>query len=448
MADANAEYVRLTGHRTLAEIVGRGVVEWTAPHDVERNVQEVKKCLHTGSVRQLEIDYLGPDGKAIPVEINARLVGTQEGTRIISLCRDITARKQAEEALRQSHRHVQAIYDGMVDGFAIFDTESFQTIQANAALCNMLGYTEEEIKALTAEQKHPSESFPKIRAHYDAVVQGRASRYDSMPCFRKDGSLCYLDVVSNNITYEGRSCQLLFFHDVTERKQAHDALQRERRTLKHMLKASDHERQLIAYDIHDGLAQQLAAAIMHFQFFDHVRHTNSKDAERAFDAGTMMLQQGHAEARRIISGVRPPILDESGVLAAIAHLIHDPALAGGPEIDFHTGVRFKRLPPVLEDVIYRVVQEGLTNARKHSQSDKILVSLVQRGDRLRVVIRDWGVGFNPKALRDNRFGLMGVRERARILRGRCGIHSKPGKGTAASQNDCPELYHDERPVNG
>ena len=73
-----------------------------------------------------------------------------------------------------------------------------------------------------------------------------------------------------------------------------------------------------------------------------------------------MLQQSHFEARRLISGVRPPILDESGVVAAIAHLVNDPA-SKGPKIDFPT-VTFKRLAPILENAVYRIVQEGLTNA--------------------------------------------------------------------------------------
>jgi signal transduction histidine kinase len=143
-----------------------------------------------------------------------------------------------------------------------------------------------------------------------------------------------------------------------------------------------------------------------------------------------MLRQSHFEARRLISGVRPPILDESGVVAAVAHLVHDPAFEQGPKIDFRSRVTFNRLDPVLENVVYRIVQEGLTNARNHSKSPKILVSLLQRGDRLRIEIRDWGLGFDPKHVPGNRFGVEGIRERARLLEGKCSIRSKPGAGTS------------------
>ena len=92
-----------------------------------------------------------------------------------------------------------------------------------------------------------------------------------MPFLRKDGSILYADVVSSPITYNQRPGWISFFHDVTERKQAYEALERERQSLWRMLQASDHERQTISYEIHDGLAQYLAAAGMQFQVYDGQR---------------------------------------------------------------------------------------------------------------------------------------------------------------------------------
>jgi PAS domain S-box-containing protein len=99
--DANQEYARLTG-RSLTEIYQRNLLEWTAPHDLERNVAEVKKCIEHGYVRNLEMDYISPAGKICPVEINATVLRTPAGTSILTLCRDITARKQVEQRLRDS----------------------------------------------------------------------------------------------------------------------------------------------------------------------------------------------------------------------------------------------------------------------------------------------------------------------------------------------------------
>ena len=126
--------------------------------------------------------------------------------------------------------------------------------------------------------------------------------------------------------------------DVTDRKRAEESLHREYRNLKHLLQSSDHERQLIAYEIHDGLAQQLAGALMQFQTFGHMKDKNPKEAAKAYDAGLTMLQQGHFEARRLIAGVRPPILDESGIVEAVAHLVHELGREKGPRIEYRSRV--------------------------------------------------------------------------------------------------------------
>jgi PAS domain S-box-containing protein len=346
------------------------------------------------------------------------------------LQREVEERKQADEALRQSHDQLQRIYDGMIEGLLITDIETKRIVRVNPSVCRMLGYSEEELVAKSVPDLHPPEEAANDLQRYQAAVEGRVSINEDRPVLRKDGRIFYADITGQRILYQGRPCLLALFRNVTERRQAQAAQERERRTLERMLRASDHERQLIAYDIHDGLAQQLAAAIMQFEVFDYLKETQPKQAADAYHAAMTMLRQGHSEARRLIGGVRPPILDESGVMAAISHLVHDPAFKAGPKIVFRSQVSFNRLAPVVENVIYRIVQEGLSNARNHSQSKKIIVSLIQRDNRLRIEILDWGVGFDVKEMQENRFGLEGIRQRARLLGGRCHIKSKPGRGTA------------------
>ncbi len=173
---------------------------------------------------------------------------------------------------------------------------------------------------------------------------------------------------------------------------------------------------MIAYEIHDGLAQQLAGAIMQFQTYSYLKDTKPQEAARAYEAGMTMLHQGHFEARRLISGVRPPILDESGIVAAVAHLVSEQRLRKGPRIEFRSEVEFDRLVPILENAIYRIVQEGLLNACKHSKSTRVRVELVQQGENLQIKVQDWGDGFDPARVEGDRFGLEGIRQR-KIARG-------------------------------
>ncbi len=217
--------------------------------------------------------------------------------------------------------------------------------------------------------------------------------------------------------------------EAEHRRQVQEALQHEQWTLRRLLQASDHERRLIAYDIHDGLAQQLAGAAMYLQTLQGQFEEAADPPADAFREGMALLQQAHSEARRLIGGVRPPVLDESGIVAALDGLVRDLGPPQGPEIEFRSEVQFDRLPSVLENAVYRMAQEALNNACGHSRSERIELTLRQEGGKLHLEVRDWGVGFDPQAVPEDHFGLEGIRERARLLGGELRIESEPGKGT-------------------
>ena len=104
--DANDEYLRLAGYDKREQILGRHVTEWTAEYDQARNDAEVKKCVASGSVRGLEVDYMHPDKTVVPIEINASILGAGNSLKIVALCRDITERKRAEAALHENQRQL------------------------------------------------------------------------------------------------------------------------------------------------------------------------------------------------------------------------------------------------------------------------------------------------------------------------------------------------------
>ncbi|HPC39666.1 MAG TPA: 7TM diverse intracellular signaling domain-containing protein [Spirochaetota bacterium] len=107
--DANAEYVRLTGHLTLDDIMGKSVTDWTSPADRERNAAAVEACMRQGFIRDLEISYIQPDGKTVPIEINATVIDSKAGSRILTLCRDITYRKTVFDNLQASLREKEVL---------------------------------------------------------------------------------------------------------------------------------------------------------------------------------------------------------------------------------------------------------------------------------------------------------------------------------------------------
>lgn len=217
--------------------------------------------------------------------------------------------------------------------------------------------------------------------------------------------------------------------DITERKQSELALQRERKTLEEMLELQEHERRLIGYDIHDGLAQQMGGALMFLQAFRDQFADRPPEQWKSFDQGLQALSEAMAEARRLVDELRPLVLEEGGILPAVEALIEKLHLRFGMEIEYLADAELSRLAPVREFAVFRIVQEALTNARRHSRSKKVRVEIRQRHDHLYVEVRDWGAGFDPQKVRPGHYGLEGIRERGRLLGGQVHIDSAPGEGT-------------------
>ena len=207
------------------------------------------------------------------------------------------------------------------------------------------------------------------------------------------------------------------------------AWQRERTTLYGLLESNDRERHLISSEIHDGLAQQLAGALMQFEAFRSVQDTDPQRAAAALALGVQLVREANAEARRLISGLRLPQLDEGGVLAAIENLCAESNRRHETKIEFSANVAELELSPMLENTVFRIVQECVANACRHSQSEKAKVELRQHDDQLRIEVQDWGVGFLVDGVGAGHFGLEGIRQRAKIFGGQAIIKSSPGTGT-------------------
>lgn len=225
--DANAEYVRITGHRALDEIAGRCVVEWTAEHDRERNELEVKKCMEQGYVRNLEIDYVDGDGGITPIEINAKVVETKEGPRILSLCRDITERKRAEVALRESEERFRRTAENALEWIWEADNNGLYTY-VSPVVEKILGYKPEEIvgKKHFYDLFHLDEREELKKGTFEVFAQKQSFREFLNRNIHRSGKEVWLstsgipilDEKENLLGYMGADM------DVTERKQSEEAV--------------------------------------------------------------------------------------------------------------------------------------------------------------------------------------------------------------------------------
>jgi PAS domain S-box-containing protein len=220
--------------------------------------------------------------------------------------------------------------------------------------------------------------------------------------------------------------------DITEQRIAADAVRKEQQLLRQLLDLHERDRQIAAYEIHDGFAQSLTAALCNFEAYRQLQAQQPAQAKAVFDVGLGLLSKSIAEARRLIGGLRPPILDELGIVAALEYLVCEWREKSEAEIQFLQDVDFERLAPPLESALFRIVQEALGNACRHSGSKTVRVELFEKGPRILLRVCDWGRGFDTAAVQEGRFGLHNIRERVRLLGGQFSITTAAGQGTHLS----------------
>jgi len=268
---------------------------------------------------------------------------------------------------------------------------------------------------------------PIARSLADVFATGQERTLEST-VRRLDGTLNYFTLRLGPVCIAGRTAAVMVCcENIRPLRTSETALQRERTLLRRLLTIQERERQLVSYEIHDGLAQYLAGAMMHLEACAH----DAGGSPRSHDLheGLRLLRSATEEARRLISGLRPPALDELGIVDAVQTLVVE-ARTDVPTVRFEHALPRGRLPADVETTIFRIVQESLANVRRHARAGAVDVLLASTADGgIRIVVRDDGAGFDPAAVPAERFGLEGIRQRARLLGGETTITSRPGAGT-------------------
>lgn len=172
---------------------------------------------------------------------------------------------------------------------------------------------------------------------------------------------------------------------------------------------------LIACAIHDGAHQLLTGAQVFFQAFKHDHAFNPQGRWTTLDAGLELLGDASPELRHFINGLRPPGIQECGIVASLKGLISATQKRGGPQILLSHDLACTPRPPWLETTLYRIAQESLTNACRHSKSTEVHIALIDSKQSFHFEVRDQGVGFAPDTVSADRFGLGGIWQRASML---------------------------------
>ncbi len=410
---------------------------------------------------------LRKDGKLLPVEISGKMLPSSTLQAII---RDITKRKRAEDALLASEEWLRAIFDASRDGILVEDDE--RIIYVNKSYTSLFGYdSPEELIGRHVSVVISTEDVERMLEYGSSRAQGEsvASVYE-FKGKRKDGTLIDVEASVSSSTVAGRAYITTTVRDIAERKraeealrQAHDELERRvaERTVelantneklqaeirertrmgearRHLLQqldtAQEDERRRISRELHDQMGQHLAAIVLLVNSLKDFPQLETATNSR-FEQLEEVAQQISREVDTLAWELRPTVLDDVGLDAALANHLEKWSKRSGVSVDFHsTGLADRRLPPQIETAIYRLAQEALTNIIKHAQATNVGVILERRDGQVSVIIDDDGCGFAVESLlttpaEGRRMGILGMQERTTLVGGTLNIESSPGAGT-------------------
>ena len=212
---------------TREELLGMHVSQVGHPDDDRRNLEFYNEMMEgKRTYYQMEKRYRRKDGSLVWGQLTvARNFDAQGNPRFdVGIVEDITARKKAEQALRESEEKFKTVYEKANDGILIAEMTTKKFVEANGMICRMLGYTKEEILNLGIEDVHPRKYIAYVFEQLEKQMRGERTIVEEMPVQRKDGSVFYADICTAFITLGGEQCAVGMFRDITERKQAQEKL--------------------------------------------------------------------------------------------------------------------------------------------------------------------------------------------------------------------------------
>jgi PAS domain S-box-containing protein len=421
------------------ELIGHNAYDFHHPEDRQAVEASHRTILETRNVTLVAYRFRRRDGEYVWLESSCRTIRNAAGevTEILCVSRDITARKETEAKLTESNERWRSLVENVPDFIAMIDREC-RIRFINRTLPQ---FKRDEVLGKSCLEFIPADSRELMLSAVEKVFDTGTPQIFEIQATGADRWAWYVARLGP-VRIEGMVGAAVFVAtDITDRVEAAQAVERERELLKEMLEIHERERDVVAFEIHDGMVQTMTGSLMHLEAAE-AQCTSPALLHRELGTAIDLLRRSIAEARLLIGGLRPPILEQHGIIAAIDFLIEE-ARRGLPYVEFTHPGSFQRLLPQLESAIFRIVQEALTNARRHSRSEKIAIDLSATEQRVRVKVRDWGVGFEPSSVSNERYGLRGIRERAKILEGHAVVRSAPGQGTTI-EVDFPLLSLPER----
>ncbi len=377
---------------------------------------------------------------------------------------DETDRRQAAESLALSETRYRRLFETAQDGILLVDPATRRIFDANPFIIAMLGYPRDELVGKELWQIGLFGDIASNKAAFRTLQDVGYIRYDDLPLRMHGGRGIEVEFVSNVYAVGDARVIQCNIRDVTDRKQAEDALrvahaglevrvgertaelartnetlqteiarreaaEADRRDLQLQLTTvQENERRRIARELHDQMGQHLTALGLGLKLVKDATPDPSSARDRLLSLQALTAQIGR-EVHHLALELRPTALDDLGLHAALANYAEGWAERSGVEVDYHgPGADADRLPPPVETALYRVVQEALTNVLKHAAARRVSVVVRRAAGQVSAVVEDDGGGFDPDAVATHRLGVLGMRERVTLVGGTLAVESRPGRG--------------------
>jgi PAS domain S-box-containing protein len=452
----NSPGLKMVGAGSADEVVGKSVYDLIAPEDRDR-FKAFNESTCRGVQGSLQFDIVGLDGERRHMETHAAPLRNPDGTVVhLAVTADISERRQAEDLLRRSEERFRALVNASSEMVYRMDSDWSEMRQLDGR--GIITDTSKPRKDWLNEYIHPDDRLLVLQTIREAVrtksmfqLEHRARRTDGTLGWTYSRAIPLLDGNGKIVEWFGAAS------DVTARKEAEENFRRLAQTLDaevrvrtreleernaDVLKQSDQVRELswqllhtqeeerrhIARELHDSAGQTLT--VLGIGLAELVQKAGRSAPELASEAEQIQetVQQLHREIRTTSYLLHPPLLDESGLCSAISWSVQGLLERSGLEVRLDLSEEFGRLPTDMELVIFRLVQECLTNIHRHSESKTASIRLARESNQITLDIRDQGNGMLPARLAEiqsgrSGMGIRGMRERLRQFEGTMNIES-------------------------
>jgi PAS domain S-box-containing protein len=368
------------------------------------------------------------DGSEFPVEISLSAMEAEEGRLVIAFVRDITDRQRGESAALELAAIVASSSDAIVS-----ESLDHRALTWNRGAEKLYGYTAEQMSGRSMAVLVPPGQLDELPAILERFKSGeRWIEQFETTRLREDGSSIEVSIKISPI-WDGSGTLVglaSIARDLTPLR-AHRELERDlaerRALLAHLVDAGEEERGRIAMDIHDDSIQAITAAGMRLQILR--RRLDDPEQLKLLDELEQTIQLAISRLRHLLFELRPPVLDNEGLSAAIGTYLEE---VDDPDTEYNLDDQLTVQPsPESRTILYRIVQEALTNVRKHAQAGRATVALLELDKGFLARISDDGVGLaaGDEEQVPGHLGVAAMRERAELAGGWLEIKASPGEGT-------------------